>query len=65
MYFMWALCSPSRLDFVDGSSSSDDDDDEDDVAALKKKLGYVAISTKYEVVDDDVKKPAPPAKEVV
>ncbi|KAK6164126.1 hypothetical protein DH2020_000990 [Rehmannia glutinosa] len=63
MYFVWALFSPSRFDFGDVSSSSDDDDDDDDVTAVKKKLGYVSIPTK--VVDDDLKKPAPPAKEVV
>ncbi|PIN03794.1 hypothetical protein CDL12_23676 [Handroanthus impetiginosus] len=64
MYFVWALFYHCRVDFEDASSSSDDDDD-DDVAAAKKKLGYVAVPTKLKVVDDDLKKPAPPAKEVV
>ncbi|KAL7151869.1 hypothetical protein ABFS83_04G059400 [Erythranthe nasuta] len=64
MYFLWALFTPSRFDFADGSSSSDDEDDDDEIAAAKKKLGYVAIP---KVVDGDVKKYAPPApaKEVV
>ncbi|KAI3449973.1 hypothetical protein Pfo_006638 [Paulownia fortunei] len=64
MYFVWALFSPGRFDLGDVSSSSDEDDD-DDVTAAKKKFGYVAIPTKPEVVEDDLKKPAPPAKEVV
>ncbi|KAH6767697.1 hypothetical protein C2S52_018680 [Perilla frutescens var. hirtella] len=59
MYFLWALFSPGRFDFVD--VSDDDEDYEDDVAATKKKLGYVAIPANT----DDLKKPAPPAKEVV
>lgn len=58
MYFVWALFSPGRFDFVD---VSDDEDDEDDIAATKKKLGYMAIPAKTE----DLEKPAPPAKEVV
>ncbi|CAA0833473.1 Unknown protein [Striga hermonthica] len=62
MYFVWALFYPASFDFADVSSSSDGDDD-DDVAAAKRKLGYVAVPTK--VVDDDLKKPAPLAKEVV
>ncbi|CAA0805798.1 Unknown protein [Striga hermonthica] len=64
MYFVWALFTPTRFDFGDASSSSDDDDDDDDdVAAAKRKLGYLALPTK--VVDDDLKKPAIPTKEVV
>lgn len=64
MYFMWALLSSRSVDLDDVSSSSSDDDDDgyDDVTVAKKKLGYVAIPT---MVDDDLKKPAPPAKEVV
>lgn len=58
MYFVWALFSPGRFDFVD--VSDDEDDEEDDVAATKKRLGYVAIPAKTEDL-----KPAPPAKEVV
>ncbi|KAK4419576.1 hypothetical protein Salat_2370500 [Sesamum alatum] len=66
MYFVWSLFSPGRFDVDDVSSSSSDDDDDDDVTAAKKKLGYVSIPTKPKVVDDyDLKKPAPPAKEVV
>ncbi|GFP98165.1 hypothetical protein PHJA_001960500 [Phtheirospermum japonicum] len=66
MYFVWTLYSPSRFDFGDVSSSSDDDDDYDnEVAATKRKLGYLAIPTKPAAVDDDLNKPAPPAKEVV
>ncbi|EPS68526.1 hypothetical protein M569_06251, partial [Genlisea aurea] len=52
MYFLWALFSPSRLDFGEICSSSDDDDD-DDVTAAKKKLGYVIIPSQPKVVDDD------------
>ncbi|KAL6505376.1 hypothetical protein OROGR_025193 [Orobanche gracilis] len=66
MYFVRALFSPSRFDFGGVSSSSDDDgDDNDDIASAKKKLGYLAIPTQPKVVDDDLKKPAPPAKEPV
>ncbi|KAL6563922.1 hypothetical protein OROHE_005162 [Orobanche hederae] len=66
MYFVRALFSPSRFDFGDVSSSSDDDgDDNDDIALAKKKLGYLAIPTQPKVVEDDLKKPAPPAKEPV
>ncbi|KAL3645138.1 hypothetical protein CASFOL_010318 [Castilleja foliolosa] len=65
MYFVWALCSPSRFDFCDISSSSDDDDDDDEVAATKRKLGYLAIPTKPAPIDDDLKKPVLPANEVV
>ncbi|KAL0371103.1 UNVERIFIED_CONTAM: hypothetical protein Sangu_0428400 [Sesamum angustifolium] len=66
MYFVWSLFSPGRFDFDDISSSSSDDDDDDDVTAAKKKLGYVSIPANPKVVDeDDLKKPAPPAKEVV
>lgn len=58
MYTVWALFNPrARVDFDEDSSSSDDDDDE--------KFGYVAIPTQGKVIDDDLKKPAPPAKEVV
>lgn len=64
MYFVWALFSPRGVDFDDASSSSSDDDVNDDVT-VAKKLGYVAIPTKPKLVDADLKKPAPPAKEVV
>ncbi|KAL3647558.1 hypothetical protein CASFOL_008526 [Castilleja foliolosa] len=63
MYFLWALYSPSRFDFCD--SSDEDGDDDDEIASTKRKLGYLAIPTKPATVDDDLKKPAPPAKEVV
>ncbi|KAL8545149.1 hypothetical protein ACS0TY_005370 [Phlomoides rotata] len=63
MYFLWALCSPSRFDFIDSSSS--DDDDDDDVTASKKKLGYVTIPTNYYMIEEDLKKSALPPKEVV
>lgn len=55
MYFLWALFSPSRFNFID-SSSSDEDEYDDDVTAPKKKLGYVSIPTKYDVVEEDLKK---------
>ncbi|KAK4441452.1 hypothetical protein Salat_0480100 [Sesamum alatum] len=64
IYFLWALFTTHRVDFDDLSSSSSDDDDDDDVT-VSKKLGYVAIPTKPKMVDDDFKKPALPAKEVV
>ncbi|KAI3461111.1 hypothetical protein Pfo_017774 [Paulownia fortunei] len=64
MYFVWALFFPRRFDFDDVSSSSSDDDDDDDVT-VAKKFGYVAIPKQPKLVDDDLKKPAPPAKEVV
>lgn len=57
MYFLWALFSPARFDFDDAS-----DDEDDDVATTKKKLGYVSIPA---MTHDDLKNPAPPAKEVV
>lgn len=53
MFFVWALFSPRRFDYEDMSS----DDSE--------KWGYQAIPTKPKLVDDDDKKPAPAAKEVV
>lgn len=53
MFFVWALFSPRRFDYEDMSS----DDSE--------KWGYQAIPTKPKLVDDDHKKPAPAAKEVV
>ncbi|WMV18004.1 hypothetical protein MTR67_011389 [Solanum verrucosum] len=53
MYLIWSLFWPNRFEFEE----SDDDFDS------AKKMGYVAIPTK--VVDDDLKKPAAPAKEVV
>ncbi|KAL1539945.1 hypothetical protein AAHA92_24368 [Salvia divinorum] len=56
MYFLWALFSPGRFDVDDVS-----DDEDDDVAAIKKRLVYVSIPA----VTDDLKNPAPPAKEVV
>ncbi|GFP96980.1 hypothetical protein PHJA_001842100 [Phtheirospermum japonicum] len=62
MYFVWALYSPSRFDFGDVSSSSDD---HDEVVVTKLKMGYLAIPTKPAAADDDLKKPAPPAQEVV
>ncbi|CAH9106013.1 unnamed protein product [Cuscuta europaea] len=58
MYLIWSLFWPHGYDFED----SDDEFDDDDVAA-QKKMGYIAIPAK--VVDDDLKKPAPPTKEVV
>ncbi|KAL2499121.1 hypothetical protein Adt_24671 [Abeliophyllum distichum] len=63
MYFVWSLFSPHRVDFDDDSSFSSDDDDDDVTAS--KKMGYLAIPTKPKVVDDDLKKPASPAKEAV
>ncbi|CAA2980327.1 Hypothetical predicted protein [Olea europaea subsp. europaea] len=62
MYFVWSLFSPHRFDFDDDSSFSSDDDD--DITSAKK-MGYLAIPTKTKVVDDDLKKPASPAKEAV
>lgn len=59
MYFLWALFSTGRFEFDDISSSDDDD------ATTAKKFGYVAIATKPKVVDDDIRKPVPLAKEVV
>ncbi|XP_073317243.1 uncharacterized protein [Primulina huaijiensis] len=64
VYFLWALFSPGRFEFDDFSSSDDDDDDDVDVTTAKK-FGYVAIATKPKVVDDDIRKPVPLAKEVV
>nr|XP_009593065.1 uncharacterized protein LOC104089793 [Nicotiana tomentosiformis] len=56
MYMIWSLFWPNRFDFEDSEDDSDDD-------VSPKKMGYVAISTK--VVDDELKKDAAPAKEVV
>ncbi|KAK6138410.1 hypothetical protein DH2020_027884 [Rehmannia glutinosa] len=65
MYFVWVLLSRRRrFDFEDDYLSSSDDDDDDDVT-VAKKFGYVAIPAKPKLADDDLKKPAPPAKEVV
>ncbi|KAJ8549218.1 hypothetical protein K7X08_032925 [Anisodus acutangulus] len=61
MYLIWSLFWPNLFDFEDFDDDFDDGDDDYDVSA--KKMGYVAIPTK--VVDDDLKKPAAPAKEVV
>lgn len=63
MYSLWALFNSRSVDFDEASSSSDDDADDDVIVA--KKLGYVSIPTQARMVDDDLKKPAPPAKEVV
>lgn len=54
MYFLWALFSPGRFDFVDSSSS--DDDDDDDVTAYKRKLGYVAIPANSDIAEGDLNK---------
>ncbi|XP_075086374.1 uncharacterized protein LOC142169070 [Nicotiana tabacum] len=56
MYMIWSLFWPNRFDFEDSEDDSDDD-------VSPKKMGYVAISTK--VVNDELKKDAAPAKEVV
>lgn len=56
MYLIWSLFWPNRFDFEDS-----EDDSGDDVSP--KKMGYIAIPTK--VVDDELKKAAAPAKEVV
>ncbi|XP_019243049.1 PREDICTED: uncharacterized protein LOC109223264 [Nicotiana attenuata] len=56
MYLIWFLFWPNRFDFEDSEDDSDDD-------VSPKKMGYVAIPTK--VVDDELKKAAAPAKEVV
>ncbi|MCD7446012.1 hypothetical protein HAX54_024716 [Datura stramonium] len=60
MYLVWSLFWPNHFDSEDSDDDFDEGDD-DDVASLKK-MGYLAIPTK--VVDDDLKKPAAPAKEV-
>lgn len=62
MYFLGALFSPGRFEFDDISSS---DDDDDDGATTAKKFGYVALTTKPKVVDDDIRRPVPLAKDVV
>ncbi|KAL1545006.1 hypothetical protein AAHA92_21782 [Salvia divinorum] len=64
MFSLWSLFNPSSVDFDDISSSSDDEDDDDDVI-LAKKIGYVAIPAQRQVIDYDLEKAAPPAKEVV
>ncbi|XP_051118538.1 uncharacterized protein LOC127242872 [Andrographis paniculata] len=62
MYLVWALFSDRRLEYEDVSSS---DDEDDEISAAKKKFGYVAIPADAKVVEDEIKKPAAPAKEMV
>ena len=62
MYLIWSLFWPNRFEFEDSDDEFEDGNDDYDVTSAKK-MGYVAIPTK--VVDDDLKKPAAPTKEVV
>ncbi|XP_057802425.1 uncharacterized protein LOC131017655 [Salvia miltiorrhiza] len=54
MYSLWALFNPRPVDF--------DEVSDDDEVILAKKYQYVPIPTQ---IHDDLKKAAPPAKEVV
>ncbi|GFP90877.1 hypothetical protein PHJA_001231600, partial [Phtheirospermum japonicum] len=68
VYFVYVLLSRCRrrgasIDF-DDVDSSDDDDADDDVTSAKK-FSYLPIPSVPWLVEDDLKKPAPPAKEVV
>ncbi|XP_055827765.1 uncharacterized protein LOC129895984 [Solanum dulcamara] len=62
MYLIWSLFWPNRFEFEDSDDDFDDGNDDYDLSSAKK-MGFVAIPTK--VVDDDLKKPAAPVKEVV